>query len=102
MTCTLLVPRNVHAAAFPQEPNVHDAVYIRLTRKPPSLGASNSLVGDDGLPRRAARNARGLRRFAPQPATGHWPVATSRFESIAALLNKKAPIAGGLIISGGR
>ena len=29
MTCTLLVPRNVHVAAFPQEANVHGVVYIR-------------------------------------------------------------------------
>ena len=45
----VFAPGNVHNVAFSQEAIVHDVVYIPITRKPPSLGASYSLVGDDGL-----------------------------------------------------
>ena len=52
----------------------HRIVSIRILtkKKAPISGSSLSLVGDDGLPRPASRNARGLRADAlsPQQATG--------------------------------
>ena len=53
----------------------------RIRKNSLEIGSLINVVPPAGVPRRAARNARGLRRFAPQPATGHWPVATLRFDS---------------------